>query len=411
MGLFTRKKKTAEPVTEFHLLTGSQTPLVPFGSNISKSDVVMVCIDRIATHCAKLKMRLVKKDESGKQVEKHNDISFVLKFRPNELMTPYQFIYKSVTLLLLNDNAFIYPKYDKNTYEILGIYPLNPIMVQPIMYSDNSLSLKFYFEDGSNYELPYENVIHLKNFYGKNEVFGGSGYSGDHEALLKTIKINDALLQGVEGAIYSSFKIRGLLKINGMLKETDKQKQIDEFNRMLEKAIKSDSSIVPMDNKAEYTPLQSDPKLVDAETLKFTQGKILEYFGVSPEVYSNSYDENQFNAFYESRIEPIAIQLGEAFSLGLLTHNQLKNGEEIIFFSERLQYASWTTKVGAIEKLMGLGIMSLNESRAILGLEPVEGGDKRLQSLNYVDASKANKYQVDEDDNPVKKEDNEDEKQ
>ena len=145
MGLFTRKKKTAEPVTEFHLLTGNQTPLVPFGSNISKSDVVMVCIDRIATHCAKLKMRLVKKDESGKQVEKHNDISFVLKFRPNELMTPYQFIYKSVTLLLLNDNAFIYPKYDKNTYELLGIYPLNPIMVQPIMYSDNSLSLKFYF--------------------------------------------------------------------------------------------------------------------------------------------------------------------------------------------------------------------------------------------------------------------------
>ena len=28
---------------------------------------------------------------------------------------------------------------------------------------------------------------------------------------------------------------------------------------------------------------------------------------------------------------------------------------------------------------MGLGIMSLNESRALLGLEPVENGDKRLQ--------------------------------
>ena len=55
--------------------------------------------------------------------------------------------------------------------------------------------------------------------------------------------------------------------------------------------------------------------------------------------------------------------------------------------------------------------MSLNESRAILGLEPVENGDKRLQSLNYVDASKANKYQVNEDDNPDKKEDNKDEEQ
>jgi hypothetical protein len=38
--------------------------------------------------------------------------------------------------------------------------------------------------------------------------------------------------------------------------------------------------------------------------------------------------------------------------------------------------------------------MSLNESRALLGLEPIEGGNKRLQSLNFVDADKANQYQV-----------------
>ena len=56
------------------------------------------------------------------------------------------------------------------------------------------------------------------------------------------------------------------------------------------------------------------------------------------------------------------------------------------------------------------GFMSLNESRALLGLEPVEGGDKRLQSLNYVDASKANKYQVDENEDSSK-EDKNDEQQ
>ena len=55
--------------------------------------------------------------------------------------------------------------------------------------------------------------------------------------------------------------------------------------------------------------------------------------------------------------------------------------------------------MSAIEKLMSLGIMTLNESRALLGLEPIEGGNKRLQSLNFVDADKANKYQVGEDKN------------
>jgi hypothetical protein len=62
-----------------------------------------------------------------------------------------------------------------------------------------------------------------------------------------------------------------------------------------------------------------------------------------------------------------------------------------------LQYASWNTKVSAIEKLMSLGIMTLNESRALLGLEPIEGGNKRLQSLNFVDADMANKYQIGEE--------------
>ena len=126
---------------------------------------------------------------------------------------------------------------------------------------------------------------------------------------------------------------------------------------------------------------------------------------MSKAVFNNSYNENEFNSFYESTIEPLAIQLSECFSNGLLTVNELERGEEILFFSERLQYASWNTKVGAIEKLMGLGIMSLNESRALLGLEPLEGGNKRLQSLNYVDADKANKYQVGEDSSKEDKED------
>lgn len=193
-------------------------------------------------------------------------------------------------------------------------------------------------------------------------------------------------------------QIKGLLKMNAMLSETDKKKQVNSFNDILRESVKiKGSSIIPIDLKSEYIPLSVDPKLIDTDTLEFLNNKILNYFGVSSEIFSSNYSEDEFNSFYEQTIEPLAIQLSEAFSLGLLTENEIRNGEEIVFFSERLQYASWNTKVTAIEKLMGLGIMSLNESRALLGLEPVEDGDKRLQSLNYVDALKANKYQVGED--------------
>ena len=151
MGIFKRKKKVVDPVSAFKLTNSYLLPFIPFGDNITKSDVVMICIDRIASQCAKLKMSYVKKNEKGEQSEKNGDISFVLKHRVNKYMTPYQFLYKTVTLLLLNDNAFVYPLYDKYDGTLEGLYPLRPIVVEPIEDEASSLFLKFYFEDGRNY--------------------------------------------------------------------------------------------------------------------------------------------------------------------------------------------------------------------------------------------------------------------
>ena len=394
MAIFKRKKKqgTEQP---FKFISELNIPQVSFGTNISKSDVVKIAIDRIASQCAKLKPRHIKNENDKTVTDKTGKLSFILKHKPNEVMTPYQFIYKVITKLFIDDNSFVYPMFDEG--ELKGLYPLNPIMVEPIVDGGNNYYLRFQFENKETFIIPYENIIHLKRFYHDNDIFGGSGHKGDQEALLKAININENVLQGVENALRSSMQIKGLLKMNAMLNETDKNKQLSSFNEMLKESIKNKgSSIIPIDLKSEYIPLNVDPKLIDKETLEFLNDKILNYFGVSSPIFSSNYSEDEFNSFYEQTIEPLAIQLSEAFSLGLLTDNEIKRGEQVVFYSERLQYASWNTKVTAIEKLMGLGIMSLNESRALLGLEPVENGDKRLQSLNYVDALKANQYQVGE---------------
>jgi HK97 family phage portal protein len=394
MAIFKRKKKQGSE-QPFKFISELNIPQVSFGTNISKSDVVKIAIDRIASQCAKLKSRHIKNENDKTVTDKAGKLSFILKHKPNEVMTPYQFIYKIITKLFIDDNSFIYPMFDDG--ELKGLYPLNPIMVEPIVDGDNNYYLRFQFENKETFIIPYENIIHLKRFYHDNDIFGGSGHKGDQEALLKAININENVLQGVENALRSSMQIKGLLKMNAMLNETDKNKQLASFNEILRESIKNKgSSIIPIDLKSEYIPLSVDPKLIDAETLEFLNDKILNYFGVSSPIFSSNYSEDEFNSFYEQTIEPLAIQLSEVFSLGLLTDNEIKRGEQVVFYSERLQYASWNTKVTAIEKLMGLGIMSLNESRALLGLEPVENGDKRLQSLNYVDALKANQYQVGE---------------
>ncbi len=113
--IFKRKKKKLENFNSLGLINDIALPLTPFGEKITNSDVVLICLDRIASQCAKLKGICIIRSEDEIITERNRHLSFLLKSKPNEYMTPYQFIYKVVSLLLLNDNAFVYPLYDRNT--------------------------------------------------------------------------------------------------------------------------------------------------------------------------------------------------------------------------------------------------------------------------------------------------------
>ena len=65
-----------------------------------------------------------------------------------------------------------------------------------------------------------------------------------------------------------------------------------------------------------------------------------------------------------------------------------------MFESGRLQFSSNATKVNLIKELVPYGLLTINQALEILNLPGVEDGDKRLQTLNVVDANKANQYQL-----------------
>ena len=49
-----------------------------------------------------------------------------------------------------------------------------------------------------------------------------------------------------------------------------------------------------------------------------------------------------------------------------------------------------------IKELVPYGLLTVNEAREILNLAPVEDGEKRLQTLNVVQADKALDYQLED---------------
>lgn len=393
-----KKRKTIDSSNEFNVFSANLNYMMSNSKRIEDSDIAEICIDRIASHISKLRPKHIKHGKEGSVEVIEDEINFRLSHYPNELMTTSEFIYKVVSLLLTNNNCFIYLSFNQKN-QLTGLYPLNPVKVEIKQDLGETLFLDMDFGDGKTYTLPYESLIHLKRLYKNHELFGGDGAISNHKQLLKSINMNENLLTGLENALRSSFQVKGLLKMNAMLSEKDKQKQKDIFDEALKtNRDKNGSSIIPVDMKADYIPLAIDPKIIDKETLTFVQNKILNYFGVSESILNSKYDENEYNAFYENTLEPISIFLSNAFSKALLTDKSLAEGEQVMFYGERLNYASWSSKITAIEKLMGLGIFSINESRGVLGYPPIEEGNKRIQSLNFVNAKYADQYQVGKDD-------------
>lgn len=392
-----KSKKTPKQTSQFNLFTSNLTFTGANATRIEDSDLVEICIDRVATHISKLKPKHIKHASDGSVEVIDDEINFRLTHYPNEFMTTPEFIYKVISLLLLNNNCFIYLSYDKDG-KLTGLYPLNPTKVEIKQDLNESIFLEMEFGEGVSYTLPYETMIHLKRLYKKHELFGGDGALSNHRQLLKSINTNENLIIGLENALQSSFQIRGLLKMNAMLSEKDKQKQKELFDEGLKSnSAKNSSSIIPIDLKSDYVPLSTDPKLVDMDTLNFVQSKILNYFGVSEAILNSEYDENEYNSFYENTLEPLTIFLSNAFTKALLNKKELLDGQQVMFYGERLNYASWTSKITAIEKLMGLGIFTINESRGVLGYPPIEDGNKRIQSLNFVNAKYADEYQIGKD--------------
>ena len=156
--------------------------------------------------------------------------------------------------------------------------------------------------------LAYSDVIHIKYRYSINEFMGGNEKGQpDNKALLKTLELNDTLLQGVAKSLKSSFYINGVIKYNTLLDDGKMEKNIKAIEERLSK---NESGFLPLDIKGEYIPLQNKIELVDATTLKFIDEKILRNWGVSLPILTGDYTKAQYVAFYQKSLVPIIKKTG-----------------------------------------------------------------------------------------------------
>ena len=353
-----------------------QNSFTAFSGTAYGSAVFRAAVDAIARHAAKLQAH---SDPAG--------VEGLLQASPNPYMSGYDLLYKTATAYYTNNNAFVL--IERSGDQVTAFYPLTPTSAE-FAQGQGGLYVRMTFSDGRQVHLPYEDVIHLRRHFSTNELLGS-----DNAPLYPLLNTAYTLTEATGAAVKNATNLRGVLRFTSLVNPAQVKAEKEQFVRDY-MSLSNTGGIAATDQRFEFVPTNASGYNVPTEQAAEINRQICAYLGISSKIVSGEYTEDEFAAFYESIIEPFALQLSLECSR--------KCGADVRFTAERLDFASARTRISLLRNMMPLGVLTVNEARRLLSLPDVPDGDKRLQSLNYVHSDKADQYQLDEneviDDDP-----------
>ena len=375
------------------------TPIFAFrgeyqaSSDLYESDVVGAIAHCIGQNLGKLTPQVVRRDAAGLTI-KDDYLAKLLSLRWSQEITPFDGLYKIASDIVYKSNAFAVIFYTPDFSKVQSIVPITAKSFR--IWEDNDTGVilfRFIWDyDGKEYTLPYQSVIHIKSRYDRKRFLGTS----PETQLKTTLELIDTTGESLRNIVRNSANLKGYLKYTNFADDEELRKKVHEFQEAYMSAA-NDGGIAGLDNSMEFHEVKQTAPIIPVAQSTFLRENVYRYYGVNEKILTGSYTESEWNAFYEAVIEPIAIQLSLEFTFKLLSERERGFGNKIIFTANRLQYATLQTRVNLGAQLFDRGIITINEYREMMYFEPIEDGDVRMVSLNYVKSDDQSIYQIGED--------------
>lgn len=363
--------------TRFELIEDRGNGFYSWNGSIYKSDIVRACIRPKVKAVGKLIPQHIRNNAiDGFKVNPEPYIRFLYE-EPNPYMSGQVFREKMATQLALNNNAFALLVRDENGYPI-EMYNIPCVGVEAIYNSYGELFLKFTNRNGVVVTYPYTDIIHLRQDINENDIFGDS----PKDALLPLMDVVSTTDQGIIKAIKNSGVIKWLLKFNSVMRPEDITEQTNKFTESFLN-IENSGGAAGVDSKADAKQIDPKDYVPNAATIDRTTQRIYSFFNTNEKIVQSKYNEDEWNSYYESEIEPLAMQWSAEDTRKLFTRRERGFGNKIVYSANNLQYASMSTKLGLVA-MVDRGSMLPNEWREVLNLPPVAGGDKPLRRLDTI---------------------------
>lgn len=351
----------------FKLLNSYTPSFTSFQGKVYESELVRSAINAVATQFSKLAI-----DFTGSA---QKSLTSLISRNPNKMQTASQFLYRVATILEVNNTCFIVPIED-DAGKMTGIYPVLPNTTE-IIENAGIPYLRFNFL-GNRAAMELDRVGILTKFQYSSDVYGES-----NSAIRQILEVQNMQNQSIVEGMKNSFSFRFLAKYGVPLKPEDLAKQRKELMKVNYDADNNGGIMIFNSQYQDIKQIDSKPFIVDPQQKKAIDENVYSYFGVSEKIMQNSYDEDEWNAFYEGRIEPLAIQLSEVLTKMIFSERERAQGNSCILTANRLQYSSARTKLAFASQMLDRGVVSINQVLDVFNLPHVENGDVRIVRKEY----------------------------
>ncbi|MCL1999431.1 MAG: phage portal protein [Turicibacter sp.] len=378
LDLFKRKTaRTAEIYKYFEYVNGYSPVFSTKNAGLYEMELTRAAIHVFANAVSKLKMEFFSSSTDFRE-----DLRGALEFRPNADTDSAKFLYRLATAYLMQNNAFIVPVVDFDEWgeRVVGYRQVLPSSLQ-IIRDNGRLYVQMTDNDGRVSVLEYAKIGHLTQFQYENDYFGA-----DNRALEHTLKLIETHNSSIETAVKNSATVRFLAKVANKFDDKVIKRARDAFAESNLTADNKSGLIVYDNTFADFVPINSTPYTVDTAQLQLIHQNIYNYFGVSENMLQNKFSGDDYNAFYQGKIEPFAMRLGLVLTNMTFSAAEVAAGNRIVITNNNLLTASDKTKLEFSTSLVDRGIITPNEARAVWGLKPLEGGDSRIVRRDYIPA-------------------------
>lgn len=357
----------------FKLLDGYSPVFTTYDGGVYEMDLTRTAINSFATHCSKLKPEI-----SGSALK---TLERTLQFKPNSFMDTTKFIARLATILECEHTAFIVPIEDAYG-DLCGWYPIRPAMCEVIEY-EGVVYLRYTFANGERAAIEFERVGVLTSHQYRNDLFGE-----DNSTMQPTMQLIHTGNEGIINAVKNSANIRFMAKVANMLKPEDIKKERERFTEDNLSADNKSGMIIYDSKFSELKQVDSKPYTPNALQMQQIQESVCTHFGTNMDILQNKFNEETWNAYYEGKIEPFALQLSLVMSNMTYSPREIAHGNMITFSANRLQYASNATKLQVSTQLFDRGLLNRNGVMDIWNMAHVENGDQYYIRKEYTEVEK-----------------------